>query len=588
MGLRTTLVLLLVALALGGVLWFTNATPPLVERADAPALDDRSLAQCRRVRWQFAKLRGFELVRQDDGRFGLVEPVVDRVSSGHLANIVDQWDTARLVAAELVDDERGRVDGGFLPPVATFRAEWPDGHVVTYDIGQAGPIGDDRFVRRDGKIWLTKDSVHGVLEVNEDDLRDCQVFLNQERVCDSLAVEHVGRNGNREVIGLARDKDRRWRMTLPVAGRADPTTAIRFVTAVLALRADTFLSGMIQPPERVPDVVVTAAGGPGTERLELWVEQGTAFGQLPGRIGWFQCDPRTYEAVFANEIDRLRARTLHGFDAVAEELAEIVIDLGEEHGERIHLLRESVVATPGWRLLEPVAHAASPTPANETVQAVNNLVAIEFVDGASADDPTFGLRAPKRLALGLRGFRDRQARTLWFGAATTGKGGLELVYACRADEPGTVVLVPAPAVDQLRRPFTTYCDREVLRLPVQVERVALERADGAQRSFGPAERHWQLDGVEGNRDEVRDFVNDMLRDLHGEAVLDLRGPPHGLSLGPASWTLALCRGNGDELARLRVWERGADEPLVVQPGREEQIGFRVSKLVDRQLRGLWR
>ena len=42
----------------------------------------------------------------------------------------------------------------------TLAVEWPDGHRIEYDVGAHGPLGTDRFVRRDGKIWRVDEGLY--------------------------------------------------------------------------------------------------------------------------------------------------------------------------------------------------------------------------------------------------------------------------------------------------------------------------------------------------------------------------------------------------------------------------------------------
>lgn len=582
MGWRTILTLIGLVAGLGLVLWFTSEKPPAEESAEVSALDGRSVPQCRLVRWQFRNQAAFELLRGDDGIFRLSEPIADRAAVGYVQQIFAAWGSANLLATEFADDEAGRAETGLDDPVLTFAVEWPDGHRIDYDVGAPGPLGTDRFLRRDGVIWRGGNGLYESMRVNLSDLRDRQVFLHREVVCRELAVESNTASGKRERIALERVEGN-WRLRSPVDGRAEPAAAVRFVTAVLSLRVDSFMSSLVRRPERAPDVVVAVAGGYGTEELELWVDQGAAFGRLPGRTGWFQCDPRTFDAVFKNAVEHLRARALILIADIATDLAEIVVDPGQGRGERVHLLRESV-ADP-WRLTEPVDYVTNPTRANELIQAVNNLRAVEFVDDRDVDDPELGLRSG-RLMLSVRAFEEREALTLWLGAAVT-RGDLELVYCCRADETGTVVLVPAPAVERLRRDWTDYCARDVVKIPVPIERLEISRPDGVgKRVYGrDAENgHWLEEGRSERLRELEEFVNDDLRDLAGRAVVDLR---ESAGFGAPDWHLKLCRSNGDELQLLRVWDR-PDSPVVLQPRREDQVGFEVGPRVSRHLRELWK
>ncbi|MCR9244155.1 MAG: DUF4340 domain-containing protein [bacterium] len=588
MGIKTLAVLIVLVGALGGVLYFTSEKPPIAESAQAPALEGRSLRDCKFFRWQFKnpEQQPFEVSRREDGSFAITEPVNDRASIGYVQQIVNAWDSANLIATDYTDDAAGHAETGLDEPVMVFAAEWPDGHRVEFEVGGQGPLGDDRFMKREGKTWLGGRGLYGSMRVNLHDLRDRQVFQLQETTCTQLDVQGLRvETGKRERIELKRS-GRVWRLSEPVESRAHQASAIKFITLVLALRADHFIQGMVRVPDRDPDVVVVAKGSTGEERLELWIEQGAAFGQLPGRSSWFQCDPRTFESVFHHADESLRARTLIGVDDIATEVAGVVIDPGASkgRGDRIHLLRDSVATE--WRLTEPVEYPAHATRANEAMQALNNLRAVEFLAGAKVDDPALGLGAG-RMTLSVREFEEREAHTIWIGSEVD-RNGLTLVHACRADEPGTIVLVPAPAVARLKREWPVYCQRDILKVPVPVGALEVRRADGTvvRQIARNDEGAWESEGLSAEAvQEAGEFIKDVLRDFGGKRAVDLRdGHPHGAP----DYVLVLQRRNGEPLRELRAWDRDGKLPVIVQTEQMKEIGFEIGARDGRSMRELWK
>lgn len=598
---KTLLILVLVVGALYGVLHFTSEKPPVEDSAEISALDGRSLRECKFFRWQFKNPSEtpFEIARLPDGSFQLSEPLVDRASSAYVRQIINAWDSANLLATDYKNEADDNKETGLDLPVMTFAAEWPDGHRIEYEIGKPGPLGEDRFLLRDGLVWSGGQGLYESMRVNLGDLRDRQVFQGREVTCRSLRITgNTTSTGRREEIALGR-VDNEWWLKAPVDGRADPRIAKQFVTAVLALRADTFLPGMIRIPEREPDVVVVAASSRGEERLEMWIENGAAFGQLPGRDSWFQCEPRTFEAVFDNAADRLRARILLAIDDIAASVAGIVMDPGQGRGDRVHLVRDSVASD--WRLTEPVEYAVHATRAAETVQAINNLRAVEFIDDVDVDDERAGL-GPGRLTLSVREFEQRAALTLWLGNEVERPNG-RFRYACRADEPGTIVLVPSPPVERLRRTWPEYCIRDVLKVTVPIGQVEIVRpaVEGGEETLlyefardPDAPRRWLLEGelerTEAELREIGEFFTDVLVDLVGKQVVDLRTGDtggRGDEFGAPDYLLKVCRRGGDVLQTVRIWDRDGS-PVVMQPTARANVGFEVGVTASRQLRMLWK
>ncbi|MCU0866270.1 MAG: DUF4340 domain-containing protein [Planctomycetes bacterium] len=583
MGARGLLCLLLLALGLGAVLWFTDEKPPLQQTSAAMVLDGRSLTECLRMRWQFHKKPPIEVERSPDGGFRVSEPIMDLASPGYMKNIVDVWDGAQFEASKLADDEAGRQAAGLLPPELVFRAEFPDGKHVEVEVGGAGPLGDKetRFVRRGGRIWVGHQALFSSLQVGLDDLRDKRVFRTQPSQASELMVEQAVPGGKREAMRLV-VKDGQWRLVAPIEGRADPATAQRFVVAVLSLVVTDFIAGVVTLPEREPDLVVQVRGAQGEENLKLWLERGDVFGVLPGRNVIFTSDNVQYVQAFQNAAESLRARILVPMgDSVTENLAELVLDPGQGRGDRLRLVRESQ----RWRLHEPVQFAAAPTPCNEAAHALQMLVVREFVsdDGPRprAEDPRYGLGPALRTTLQVRAVDEKATTALWFGGETS-RDGMASVYCCRADDPDTVVLVPKEHVDTLRRAWTDYCNKDVLKQTALVERLELAHRDGKQRVFRLHDGKWELEGTVGERAEVGDIANETLRDLGAVRVL----PGSDARFTTPDWKLSLQRANRDEFAELLLWD-GDGAPLLVRVKGVDQVVYELGALDGKVLRGLW-
>lgn len=584
MGSRTIVFLLLVVGGLAAVLLFTDRKPPAKTAAETSVLDGRSLRESKRIWWQFEGRSPVEIQRTEAGGFGLTEPLKDTASPGYLKQIFDAWDSAQMRAVPLQDDDAGRANAGLSPPELKLLVDFPDGMHLEIEVGAPGPLGATRFLRRDGKIWEGGDGLIESLRVGVEDLRDHSVFKTSPALVQDLRVDQLGPTGKRETLHLSRSGDA-WQLQSPVQGRADGAAAMRFATAVLSLRVDDFVPGFVRKLEGDPGIVVTAKGPQGEETVKLWVERGQLVGQLPARGVTFSTSNRQYTEVFENAVEQLRARILVPLANVYLQLGDILVDPGQGRGERVRLTRSD--ETGSWRLVEPVEYTAGATPCNEAVQAINNLHAVEFVSGADGAppapaDPQYGLGVG-RLQVTVRALESAQAKPieLWFGNTVT-KNGYELVYACRADEPGTVVLVPKVPVDHLRRAWTEYCDPKLVRLSA-ISRLDLARRTGERRSFHSEGEHWVQDGQPGSRDDVGSFANEILRDLDGRRVVDVGTPEFAV----ADWTVDMLGGNGELLGRMRVWERGGGRPLVVQYGDPGRVGFELAPIFDKQLRELW-
>ena len=591
MGGKAIVMLLSLVGALGAVLYFTDSEAPVVERVESAALEGRSLYQAERIRWQFHEREPVELGRVDGGPWKITEPIVDLASRGYLRSIFNAWDSARLLAVPFEDDDEGRAKAGLSPPKLTLIVEWADRR-LDIEVGDPGPLGETRFLRRDGKIWQGGTALLETMKVGLDDLRERQVFRHQFVNASKLQVEQVNALGGRETVGLAKVSGE-WRLTDPIQGRADPAVAQRFITDVLSLRVDFFQPSIARQPGRVADIKISVEGDGAPEQLDLWIEQGQVWGYLPERGHLFISDNRQYGQVFVNAMNTLRARILVPMgESTFEQLAEMIVDPGQGRGDRVRLRRES--QTSSWRLLEPVDYPARATPVNEAAHALQRLIARKFVDDDGgvrprAEDPRYGMDGA-RWSLTTRRLNEQQMHTVWFGAEATQVDGEEaMIYCARSDEPDNVAIVPKIALETLQRPWTAYCDKSILQQNAQVERLDLEHRDGRARTFIIQEDgSWALRGAPGNRDEVGEYVEDTLRDFVGKRVVDMRE-----GFGEHDWAFVLMRRNGDALGRVRIWDPGADSRLVARgqtrPGETEQpIGVQLGKRDSEELRKLWK
>ena len=588
MGPRVLLLLFLLAAGLGATLWLTDEKPPIEKTVETSVLGGRSLTSAVRLRWQFRDRPAVELGRAPDGRFRIEEPIVDIASHGYMRQIVTAWDSANMRATPLADDEDGRRQAGLAPPELTFLAWFADGERVEVEVGDPGPLGSTRFLRRDGRIWEGSTGLIESMRVGLADLRERSVFRHAFAQANEVRVEQQLAPGRREALHLA-IADGEWRLREPVQGRADPVAAQRFVTAVLDLRVDWFHEGIVRFPEGAADIVVTVRGTYGEEQVSLWEEEGQVYGQLPDRGVNFTSDNRQYSAIFVNAVEELRARILVPMgESTFEELVELVVDPGQGRGDRTRLVRTAPNSP--WQLVEPVEYAARATPVNEAAYALQRLVAKRFVDADGirprAEDPRYGLTGA-RWTVATRRVREREVHTLWFGDDATGAdaAGLDAphVYVCRSDEPDNVALAPKQPLEVLQRDWTDYCALQVVRQPAIVERLVLAHRDGRRRVFRTGSDGWVLESGGDARPEVGEFAADVLRDLVGKRAVDMRE-----GFGEPDWTLSMTRINGDELGLVRVWDRGDGQPLVAKGRSEQPVGLELGTRDSRSMRELWK
>jgi len=584
---KVIFILLLVVAVLGGVLYFTDKTPPVKKTNENSVLEGRYLKDATKIRWQFKDLAAIEIGPGKDGRMHLKEPIQDLASTAFLQPIAHSWDSAMMRAVPIEDTVEGRTKAGLEPPELKLIVEWQDDKRLEIEVGAIGPRGMTRFLRVHDKIWEGGDSLLETMKVGLDDLRERQVFQNSYVSTNEMRVEQVNGAGEREALHLKRKGDE-WLLIEPIEGRADPVAAQRFVTAVSSLKVDHFQPGTMPNPEGDPDIEVIIKGARGDEECSLWLEQGQIYGRLPGRGHIFTSSNNQFSQIFVNAVDNLRARILVPMgESTFENLVELIIDPGQNRGDRVRLIRES--QNKPWRLLEPVDYVARATPVNESAHALHRLVARAFVteDGVRprANDPRYGM-TKGRWTVTTRRINTKDFETLWFGgdAGVAKVENMEqaMVYCCREDEPDNIAIVPKQALEVLQRAWAVYCDKVIMKQPAIIEQVVLSHQDGRVRTFKMTPDGWILEGKEGDRGEVGDFAADVLSEFYGKSTVDMRE-----GYGDPDWLLQIKRGTGDVLGLVKIWDPGEDKPLIAKGRSEQPIGFELSKLDSKSLRAMW-
>lgn len=588
MGGKAILILLLVTLGLSAVLMLTSEKVPIERIDESSVLMGRSLTTATKIRWQFRESQAIEVGHSSDGRFEIQEPIKDIASMGYMTQMVNAWDSANMRKTKYPDSDEGRTKTGLANPTMSFIVEWQDDQRLEIEVGDEGPDGSTRFLLVGGAIWEGGNGLIESMRVGLDDLREHQVFRHQSANVRTLLLDQVDEQGNREPVRLELVSGE-WMLTEPVSGRADPVAAERFVTAVTSLRVDYFQPGVMAAPARDPEIKIKMEGGYGEESVDLWLEEGQLFGLLPSRGYIFTSSNQQYGQVFVNAVNNLRARILVPMKgSTFEDLVELVIDPGQGQGDRIRLVRTS--PSTDWQMVEPMPYEMSPTPINESAHALHQLVAQAFVkaDGIRprSKDPSYGMDGA-RWSVTTRRWEDQDRNTLWFGADVPmplGSDAAPMIYCCRSDEPDNIAIVPKQPLEVLQRSWLVYCDKQIVRQPAIVERLMLEHNNGQQRTFAmDNDGAWTLDGAAGDRSEVGDFAQDILRDFVGKKAVDMRSGYESID----HWTLRMMRSNGDILGLVKIWDRGEGLPLVAKGRSEQDVGFELNKSNSAALRAFW-
>lgn len=577
MGLRRTLALLLLILGLVALLYATRSEETEPSGLGKSVLENRSLLAADRIAIKPSPDRQrLEIFRADDGYFYVDEPVRDQASRAKLSGIAGSYDSAQIYPYE-VEELTDRIwqETGLAEPRGYIEAKYSDGKVIRLDLGLPGPMGDDLFVAKEGKIYRGQLSLESSLQGNPDDFRERVVVRNAMGQLSRLKITRASETG-RETLILQRRGDL-WELVEPEEMRLDQAVAQSLVALVLGIQADAFVPGVLNDPNgppREPDVIVEIEGHAGRERLEFIVQnQSSMLGRSVNRDVLFTCDAGTYSRVFKIPLQQLRARWLLPFSI--EQLAWIKIDHGLLSGVVCQLERK---ANAGFRLTQPIKAETNPTPVAELLQALREFFVQSFVEDGAEELSRYGLDK-EFLTVQLHDSRLSQTITLHVGRDQDE----ELTYVRRADEPH-VVTIPKVIADRLRWEWVRYLNLLVLDLDdySMIERVECRRGE-AMTAYLREGGEWMREGAEAAiaLEEFAEFFDDVLRDLQGIQAFDL---VHFGEL-PEALEIRFMRAGGTVLHSLEIFDLGEGR-ILARRGTEPAV-IELSRRDARDVLSLW-
>lgn len=243
MNFRTTLILLVVLIAVGLVILFTRDVNP----ADKPLSTDESklltIASADVTRISVVGDDGQKIVaNKTDGKWHLTEPVKGAAEESTVVALVDGIANLKT---------RGQVDAGGTnagnvgldAPRFKVEVTTKDGKTTKLDIGSRTATGGSMYVKREGqtKADVVNVTISDTLEKPLKDWRSAKLFevgstaVSQLRIATtqgSVAIEKQGGD---------------WKVSAPTSMPADPTVVSDLAIALTSLRAEDFVSSTTSP-----------------------------------------------------------------------------------------------------------------------------------------------------------------------------------------------------------------------------------------------------------------------------------------------------------------------------------------------------
>jgi hypothetical protein len=432
---RSTLLLLLVALALGAYVYFVESErEPAAERAERrdrvfEGLDAEQLEEIR-VRPSAGEAT---TLRKENGRWRIVAPVeaeADEAEASALASSLASLDVQRVV-----DDAPGALDqfGLDAPRIEVAFRQAGEAEPRTLLLGSRTPTGGDMYAKlaASPRVFLVNAYLDSTFDRKTFDLRDKSVLKVERGAVDAVELVVPG-----TTMRFAKSGNT-WRMTAPVEARADfgaieglisrlNSAQMRSIVATEPERLDRF---GLEPPR----YQATLRAGNTTTVLQVGAEgDGGVYARDASRPLVFTVEPYLTQELGKAPVD-FRVKDLFAFRSFNGRRFELTRDGRTTVFEKQKA--EGDAPEERWRQIEPAQEADESTIVT-FLSRVTNLRAEDFVERLPA--------GAQIVASAVAHPQDGVEERVIFHRAG------EAVYAVRADEPGAARLDTTTFDDAMR------------------------------------------------------------------------------------------------------------------------------------------
>ena len=448
-GLRSTLVLLVAFLVIGGYAWFVERERPPASEGDPPeqAFGDLEADAITALTVTADNGDVTELSRAGEGvnDWTVTSPIdapADSNAATSIASSVAALEIRRVVQETVVDLS----PFGLAPPAFSVTFTTADAEPRTVAVGDETPTGGERYATiGDGRLLLIPGFLDSTLNRDTFDLRDRSVLEFTGPDTPSLTIEHAAAPADGQVEGTLRfaRAEGDWRLVEPLDVRAD-------FGLVEALVGRVGSAEMLAVVEEAAEGEALAPYGLDTPRASVAIavagETHTLLvgNETPEMTVWARDASRrlvfTVDAAMVDELlrgaDTYRQTDL--FDFRPFNVTELLI---EREGRTIRFEKElppggddntdaPLISTAAdvWRRVEPSSAEVERTEMDALLRGLSNLSANGFTasrDGLGLDDPTLRVTAT---------FGDGETETALIHRTD------EAAHGAHGDEPGAGVL----------------------------------------------------------------------------------------------------------------------------------------------------
>jgi len=567
---RTTIVLVVIALLVGGLVALDHYKGVSTEEAEARSnrLVDFHTKDVTSLKIELTN-RVFMLVKTGE-LWQIKQPLDVRANANTVNSILDDLEFAERTRTITPKELKGMklAEFGLEKPRVRATLQTKKGP-IEISVGSETPTKDALYIQVQGSknVLVGPKTVYERLDQKLDDLRDRVVLDFLPATATRLEIKSADR-----VIELAKSASTTnagslWMLTRPLSVRADPNKASQLLADLSELRVQDFVS------EDPKDLHTYQLDEPERE-ITVWTgESGKTL--LLGHAPTNDATKVYAKLKSADSIFTVPAATAQKFNVQANDLRDAhVLRFAEDAVHEIDVIRGtskiSLVRTGmAWSITEPVAVLAELSRADGLLNDLANLTATQFVADVATDLDKYGLAAPTA-TVSLMGTGTNVLAQLLVGAIDTSNA---VRFVKRADEP--FVYGVTTNIDEWLPPnYLSLRSRRLVDLTADgITQLSVEKKSGKTVVERGADKKWHLvepsqgvlddDSLEHAVNEfaqlrAEDFVREG-RDNLAEYGLDQPDATITASVGDKQYAVAIGKAKNTDY-RYALW---SDPPLVM-------------------------
>src|ERR1035437_6455719 len=486
---RTTLVLVLVVLVIGGLValdYYQGTSTQELQAKSKRVLDFQSKDI---IGLKIDLTNQVYTLERSGDQLQIKQPLDVRANYGTVSSILDELEFAERNRSITEKELKGLTpkDFGLQNPRVRLTLRNKKGSMILL-VGNETPTKDAVYAQLQGKkdLLVVPKSIYERLDRTLDDLRDRTVIDFQPASATRVEIKSSDRVIELAKSAVTTNAEPRWALTRPLAARADPRKVSELLSDLSGLRVSDFVS---EDPKDIhtyqldePERELTVWTGESGKTLQI----GRAPTNDPGKV---YAKLKSTDSIYTVPAARVQKFAVQANDL--RDAQVLVFSEGDVHGiEVLHGTdKVSLVHTDAtWRIAAPVAAAADDTAVQQLLRRLGGLSARQFTADVATDLDKYGLAEPLATVTLRRDGANLLAQLL-VGALDASN---TVRFVKRVDEP-FVYGVETNITAWLPANWLALRARELVDLkPDQITKLTIEKKSGKVTLQRDADKKWKL------------------------------------------------------------------------------------------------